>query len=45
VLRQAHTIGAFALFAVLLLHFAAALYHGLVRRDGVLESMTTGKAQ
>ncbi|CAG9183267.1 cytochrome b [Cupriavidus pampae] len=44
-LREAHTIGAFALFAVLLLHFAAALYHGLVRRDGVLESMTTGKAQ
>ncbi|CAG2145394.1 cytochrome b [Cupriavidus plantarum] len=45
ILRQAHTVGAFALFAVLLLHFAAALFHGLIRRDGVLESMTTGKAQ
>ncbi|RZT39426.1 cytochrome b [Cupriavidus agavae] len=42
VLREAHTVGAFLLFAVVLLHIAAALYHGLIRRDGVLESMTGG---
>jgi len=42
-LRQLHTVGAFALFFVLLLHFAAALFHGLIRRDGVLTSMTTSK--
>ncbi|QET02149.1 cytochrome b [Cupriavidus pauculus] len=44
-LRQLHTTGAFALFLALLLHFAAALFHGLIRRDGVLASMTTGKAR
>jgi cytochrome b561 len=30
----------FAFFGIILLHLAAALFHGLVRRDGVLESMT-----
>ncbi len=44
-LRQAHTLGAFLLLAVLLLHIAAALYHGLIRRDGVLESMTTASGR
>jgi cytochrome b561 len=33
------------LLAVLLLHIAAALYHGMIRRDGVLASMTTGTAR
>lgn len=41
VLRQAHGVIAYALFALVLLHLAAALMHGLVRRDGVLRSMLT----
>ncbi|MCK0206714.1 cytochrome b/b6 domain-containing protein [Starkeya koreensis] len=41
VLRTAHTVLAFALFAVFLLHLAAALMHALVFRDGVLESMAS----
>jgi cytochrome b561 len=40
-LWNAHFYLAFAFFALVLLHIAAALFHGLVRRDGVLESMTT----
>jgi cytochrome b561 len=43
-LRAAHTAIALAFFALILLHLAAALMHGLVRRDGVLRSMTTGHA-
>jgi cytochrome b561 len=39
VLRQAHTWLALALFALVLAHLAAALFHALVRRDGVFESM------
>ncbi|WP_420997289.1 cytochrome b [Cupriavidus sp. 30B13] len=42
-LRQAHTVCAFLLFALVVLHFAAALYHGLIRRDGVLQAMTSGR--
>jgi cytochrome b561 len=38
-LWNAHFYLAFALFAVILLHVAAALFHALVRRDGVFESM------
>lgn len=41
-LRQAHAVGAYLLLGVVLLHIAAALYHGMIRRDGVLESMTAG---
>ncbi|WP_342595835.1 cytochrome b [Salinicola lusitanus] len=41
-LRFAHTWLALSLFALILLHLAAALYHGLIRRDGVLASMTKG---
>jgi cytochrome b561 len=41
-LRTGHTIIALLFFALILLHLAAALMHGLVRRDGVLRSMTTG---
>jgi cytochrome b561 len=44
-LRAAHTAIALAFFALILLHLAAALMHGLVRRDGVLRSMTTGHRQ
>ncbi|KVP57022.1 cytochrome B [Burkholderia ubonensis] len=38
-LRIAHQWVAYLFFATFLLHFAAALYHGLVRRDGVLRAM------
>ena len=38
-LRQAHTELALLFFAVFLLHFAAALFHALIRRDTVLRSM------
>jgi cytochrome b561 len=41
VLWGTHFYLAFAFFALVLLHIAAALFHGLVRRDGVVESMTT----
>ncbi|GAA3925443.1 cytochrome b [Luteimonas lutimaris] len=39
VLRGAHHWLALLLFATFLLHLAAALFHGLIRRDGVLASM------
>ena len=41
-LRQAHTVVAVLFFALILAHMAAALVHGLIRRDGVLKSMTVG---
>lgn len=44
-LRAAHTVVALLFFALILVHLAAALWHGLVRRDGVLRSMTIGHAQ
>jgi len=44
VLRNLHTWLAMLLFATFLAHMAAALYHGLIRRDGVLSSMTTRRA-
>jgi cytochrome b561 len=39
VLRQAHTVLAYLLFATILAHLAAALMHALIHRDGVFESM------
>lgn len=44
-LRTAHTIVAILFFALILGHLAAALVHGLIRRDGVLQSMTFGDAR
>ena len=44
VLRHLHAWLAILLFATFLAHLAAALYHGLIRRDGVLSSMTTQRA-
>lgn len=41
-LWKAHVSLAFAFFALILLHIAAGLFHALVRRDGVFESMTSG---
>ena len=41
-LWNAHFYLAFAFYAAILLHIAAALFHALVRRDGVFESMAPG---
>ncbi|WP_155296028.1 cytochrome b [Pseudomonas gelidaquae] len=38
VLRKAHGYLAYLLFLTVLVHLAAALFHGLIRRDGVLQS-------
>lgn len=38
-LRSAHGYLAYAFFAVILLHLGAALFHGLIRRDGVFGAM------
>ncbi len=40
-LWNAHFYLAFALFALILVHVAAALFHALVRRDGVFEAMAS----
>ena len=40
-LWDAHFYLAFVFFAVVLLHVAAALFHALVRRDGVFEAMAS----
>jgi cytochrome b561 len=41
-LRKAHGYLAYLLFLTILVHVAAALFHGLIRRDGVLQSMARG---
>jgi cytochrome b561 len=38
-LLWAHVLLAFLFFAVILMHIAAALFHALIRRDGVFEAM------
>ena len=38
-LRRAHYLFGFAFFALILMHVAALLFHKLVRKDGVFESM------
>ncbi|MFK2876672.1 cytochrome b [Rhodanobacter hydrolyticus] len=43
VLRHLHSWLAMLLFLTFLAHMAAALYHGLIRRDGVLASMVGRK--
>ena len=40
-LRDLHTGLAYLFFATILAHFGAALFHGLIRRDGVLKSMAS----
>jgi cytochrome b561 len=40
-LRELHTVLTYLLFAAFLAHFGAALYHGLIRRDGVFGSMAS----
>jgi cytochrome b561 len=44
-LWSAHFYLAFAFFALVLLHIAAALFHALVRRDGVFETMAPVRSQ
>jgi cytochrome b561 len=44
-LWDAHFFLAFAFFALILLHVAAALFHALVRRDGVFEAMASVSIQ
>jgi superoxide oxidase len=39
VFHKIHELGAWLLLTLIGLHVAAALFHGLVRRDGVLQSM------
>jgi cytochrome b561 len=41
-LRAAHTVVAFLFFALILGHLSAALFHLLIRRDGVFQSMAFG---
>ena len=43
-LREAHAWLAYGFLLLILLHVAAALYHGLLRHDGVLASMTGWRA-
>ena len=40
-LWDAHFYLAFVFFALLLMHVAAALYHALIRRDGVFQTMAS----
>jgi cytochrome b561 len=40
-LRSLHTYLAYLLFLTFLAHLGGALYHGIIRRDGVLESMAS----
>jgi cytochrome b561 len=40
-LRELHTVLTYLFFATFLAHFGAALFHGLVRRDGVLRSIAS----
>jgi cytochrome b561 len=42
-LRSAHSLLAYVLFATVVLHLCAALFHLWVRRDGVFEAMAKGK--
>ncbi|MFC4764838.1 cytochrome b [Dyella koreensis] len=41
-LREAHRYLAYLFFLTILGHVGAALYHALIRRDGVFQSMTFG---
>lgn len=42
-LRGAHSVLAYLLFATVLMHVGAALFHLWVRRDGVFQSMAKGR--
>ncbi len=42
-IREIHGYAATLFFLMIFMHVGAALYHGLVRRDGVFSSMVSGK--
>jgi cytochrome b561 len=42
-LLRAHMLLAYLFFAVILMHVSAALFHALIRRDGVFETMASLK--
>jgi cytochrome b561 len=44
-LWTAHQFLGLAFFALILLHLAAGLFHALIRRDGVFQSMAGGDAR
>lgn len=44
-LRRAHRYLAYLFFLTILAHLAAALFHGWIRRDEVLDSMLRGKSR
>ena len=44
-LRSSHTYLAMLLFATFLAHLAAAMFHGLICRDGVFSSMMPWRAR
>ncbi len=44
-LRPAHRWLAYTLLLLILAHLAAALFHALIRQDGVLQSMLPGRAK
>jgi cytochrome b561 len=44
-LRPAHAYLAYLFFATLLAHLGAALFHGLIRRDRVLQSMASMRSE
>jgi cytochrome b561 len=39
VFKTLHELGAWVLLALIVIHAAAALFHGLILRDGVLQRM------
>jgi cytochrome b561 len=39
ILLTTHIVLAYTFFAIILLHVAAALFHALIRRDGVFRAM------
>jgi cytochrome b561 len=45
VLRSTHTWLAYLLFATVILHLGAALFHALIRRDGVFASMAPWRSK
>jgi cytochrome b561 len=45
VLRATHTVLAYLLFLTFIAHFAAALMHALIYRDGVFQSMASWRSR
>jgi|SRR5690554_2769900 len=45
IFRELHFITAWALILLVLVHIGAALHHGLIKKDGVLQAMTGTKGR